>query len=89
MNGYIPPKPPPLKTGLPNPVNVQLLPDAEIESRRRVELRLPRQAKHFSDLLDHFLNVKDSQELHLALRAHFARLSKYFEHLRASAEPEE
>jgi hypothetical protein len=89
MNGYIPPKPPSSKTPLPDPVVVQLLPDSEIQSRRRVELRLPRQAKHFSDLLDHFLNVKDTQELHLALRAHFARLTKYFEHLRASAEPEE
>ncbi len=30
------------------------------------------------DLLDHFLNVKDSQELRLALLAHFARLKRYF-----------
>jgi hypothetical protein len=84
MNGSIPPKPPHIKFTVPDPVVVQLLPDSEIESRKRVALRLPRQAKHFSDLLDHFLNVKDSQELHLALRAHFARLTKYFEHLRAS-----
>ena|SRR5438552_11593982 len=89
MNGHIPSKPPSLKVALPDPVVVRLLPDSEIQSRRRVELRLPRQAKHFGDLLDHFLNVKDSQELHLALSAHFARLTKYFEHLRASAEPEE
>jgi len=65
------------------------MPDAEIESRKRAPLRLTRQAQHFSNLLDQFLNVKDSQELYLALRAHFERLNRYFERLRGSTEPEE
>ena len=78
MNGSIPPEQPPLGFVLPKPIVVQLLPSPEIESRKRVELRLLRQVKHFGDLLDHFLNVKDSQELRLALLAHFARLKRYF-----------
>ena len=84
MNGAIPPMPPQSSFSIPDKFRIQLLPNEEIESRQRVALRLPRQAKHFGDLLDHFLNVKDSIELHLALGAHFDRLSRYFEHLQSS-----
>ncbi len=38
------------------------------------------------DLLDHFLNVKDSQELRLALLAHFARQTR-ISHELSAAEP--
>jgi hypothetical protein len=60
MNGSIPPPVKRLEFEIGDPQIVQLLPDEEIADRRRVELRLPRQAKQFGDLLDHFLNVKDS-----------------------------
>jgi len=66
---------------MPQQAVVPLMPKKEVESRQRVELRLPRQAKQFLDLLDHYLNVKQSSELHLALKAHFARLRKYFKRL--------
>jgi hypothetical protein len=89
MNGSIPLTPPPLDFEIPDPVVVQLMPNEEIESRKRAPLRLTRQAQHFSNLLDQFLNVKDSQELYLALRAHFERLNRYFERLRGSTEPTE
>lgn len=93
MNGTIPPKPP----SQPNfvvhdPVMVRILPEDEIVIRKRVQLRLPRQAAHFASLLDHYLIVKDSKELHLALKAHFGRLCRYFNDLRpdlaANAESE-
>jgi hypothetical protein len=82
MNGSIPAKMGPLTFAVQDPVEIQLLPDEEIKDRLRTERRLPRQAKHFSELLDHFLNVKDAKELLLALQAHFSRLSKYFNELR-------
>ena len=82
MNGTIPPTVE-IDFEVPGEVMVQVLPEAEIVSRRRVDLRLTRQAKHFGDLLDHFLGVKDSEELYLALRAHFVRLTRYFVALRA------
>jgi len=81
MNGTVPPRVRPLPFPIPDEVRVQLMSRKEIESRRRVDLRLPRQAKQFLDLLDHYLNVKESSELHLALKAHFARLRKYFKRL--------
>ncbi len=81
MNGTIPPHVQSLGFPIPKQIVVRLMPKEEIESRRRVELRLPRQAKQFLDLLDHYLNVKHSSELHLALKAHFTRLRKYFKRL--------
>ena len=89
MNGSIPSKVAKLTFKMPGVKSVQLLPSDEIKDRQRVELRLPRQAKHFGDLLDHFLTVKDSNELLLALRAHFGRLEKYFKNLRPEASPDD
>lgn len=85
MNGTIPPRVRSLPFSIPKRIDVQLLETEELKSRRRVELRLPRQAKHFLDLLDHYLNVKDSRELHLALQAHFGRLQLYFRRLRPTS----
>lgn len=67
---------------VPEMTKVQILPTQEIADRLRVQLRVSRQAKHFSDFLDHFLGVKDSSELLLALTAHFGRLRRYFSTLR-------
>ncbi len=59
------------------PVRVQVMSDDEIEKRRDPALRLPRQAEHFRNLLDHMLNVKNAPELRRALKVHFSRLQKY------------
>ena len=81
MNGRVPPFPAKRSVSVPDKIVVKILPDDEVASRRRVELRLPRQAKHLGDLLDHYLNVKDSGELLLSLEAHFDRLKRYFSQL--------
>ncbi len=86
LNGNVP-KPPHQPQWFPDPDRVQVLTGGEIESRRQVQFRLPRQAKHFSDLLDHFLNVKDSVELRLALEAHFERLERAFKVLSRTLHP--
>lgn len=89
MNGSVPVKIGKLAFPLPEPIRVQVMQDPEIRERRLVERRLPRQAKHFTELLDHFLNVKDAKELYLALQAHFERLSKYFGALRPAVSENE
>jgi len=81
MNGTVPPLVRSLRFPVPEPTTVPLMDKEEILSRQRIELRLPRQAKQFLDLLDHYLNVKNSSELNLALKAHFARLQQYFKRL--------
>ena len=81
MNGAILPRVRSLRFPIPKETVVLLMSGDEIKSRQRVELRLPRQAKQFLDLLDHYLNVKESSELHLALKAHFERLRRYFKRL--------
>jgi GIY-YIG catalytic domain-containing protein len=77
MNGSIPPEPPELDFDIPECQVVQILPDEEIINRKDPVRRLPRQAQHFASLVDHILNVKDSDELRRALGAHFDRLQKY------------
>jgi len=79
MNGTIPQNPGDLPFHLNEPQIIQLLPDDEIEDRRRPEVRLPRQAFHYHILVDHLLKVKDKPILRRALSAHFARLKKYHE----------
>jgi hypothetical protein len=77
MNGTIPPIPPP-RTPVPKPFRViQVMTDEEISDRKNVELRLPRQASHYAQILSHYLSVKDSKEIRRAMDAHFERLSKY------------
>lgn len=77
MNGSVPPAPssPPI---IPEPSQiVQMLSDEEIERRRQPAVRLPRQIEHYGRLVDHYLNVKDSAELRIAMEAHFHRLTSY------------
>ncbi len=40
-------------------------------------LRLPRQAQHYSQIVGHFLAVKNSKEIAGAIQAHFERLERY------------
>jgi hypothetical protein len=52
--------------------------EEERNARRDPARRLPRQAEHFRNLLDHMLNVKNEPELRRALQAHFNRLERYY-----------
>jgi hypothetical protein len=51
--------------------------DDEIREKRDPALRLPRQAEHYSQIVGHFLAVKNSREIAVAIQAHFERLQKY------------
>lgn len=77
MNGKAPPTPigrPPV----PEPAQrVQVMATAEIEEKKDPALRLPRQAEHYSQIVGHFLAVKNSKEIAGAIKAHFQRLEKY------------
>lgn len=77
MNGSIPERQDILSFAEPEKVEVQIVEGEELGRRRDPAYRLPRQAEHFTRLVDHILNVKDSNELRRALVAHFTRLSAY------------
>ena len=79
MNGSLPEYPDALPFDEPEKTEVQVVEDAELARRRDPAYRLPRQAEHFTRLVDHILNVKDSGELRRALVAHYARLSSYYD----------
>jgi hypothetical protein len=89
MNGSVPPKLARLPFPEPQRCRVQILPDKEIESRKRPEHRLPRQISQFNQLMDYILMVKDAAHLRGALQAHFERLTKYYHAFTAkTAEPD-
>jgi hypothetical protein len=62
---------------VPEPIRVAVLPEDQIQLRKRPEIRLPRQAKTFLDLVGHILEVKNNRETLFGLQTHFARLEKY------------
>jgi hypothetical protein len=62
---------------IPKSIARMKISDEEIQARRNPVLRLPRQIEHYQRLVDHILNVKDSQQLRRSLRAHFERLEAY------------
>lgn len=77
MNGKVPAKPAKM-VKVPRPEQVvQVMADAEIAEKRDAALRLPRQAEHYSQIVGHFLAVKNSKEIAGAIQAHFERLEKY------------
>jgi hypothetical protein len=77
MNGKAPKKPP-STTEPPKPAQiVQVMSDSEIKEKLDPALRLPRQAEHYSQIVGHFLAVKNSKEIALSIQAHFNRLTKY------------
>ena len=81
MNGKVP-KAPARRIKVPKPFQkVQVMADAEIEEKRDPALRLPRQAEHYSQIVGHFLAVKNSKEIAVAIQAHFQRLHKYHREL--------
>ncbi len=67
---------------LPAPAQkVQVMKTEEINEKRDPALRLPRQAEHYSQIVRHFLAVKNSREIAGAIQAHFERLQKYHHEL--------
>ena len=85
MNGKVPPRPQ-HPVGLPRPAQiVQVMSDEEIAEKLDPALRLPRQAEHYSQIVGHFLAVKNSREIAGAMDAHFERLRRYHRELLGSA----
>lgn len=81
MNGKVPKKPT-RKIEVPEPYQkVQVMADSEIAEKKDPALRLPRQAEHYSQIVGHFLAVKNSKEIAGAIQAHFERLQKYHREL--------
>jgi hypothetical protein len=81
MNGKVP-KVPTRRIKVPTPFQeIQVNADSEIEEKRDPALRLPRQAEHYSQIVGHFLAVKNSKEIAVAIQAHFQRLHKYHREL--------
>jgi hypothetical protein len=76
MNGALPPRAEPVLDPRPDQ-EIQVLSDEHISERRDFNSRLPRQAKHYADIVDHFLNVKESKQIARAMDAHFERLMRY------------
>jgi GIY-YIG catalytic domain len=87
MNGSVP-KLPALSAPPPEPAQIiQVMSDAELAEKRQPALRLPRQAAHYSQIIGHFLAVKNSKEIARAMQAHFERLTRYQRELLGLADP--
>jgi GIY-YIG catalytic domain len=81
MNGKVP-QVPEHSTAIPDPAQiVQVMRDEEISEKLDPALRLPRQAEHYSQIVGHFLAVKNSREIAGAIEAHFQRLQRYHREL--------
>jgi GIY-YIG catalytic domain len=81
MNGRVHPSPSQI-FDIPEPEQiVQVMADSEIADKRDPALRLPRQAEHYSQIVGHFLAVKNSKEIAGAIEAHFQRLQRYHREL--------
>jgi len=81
MNGKVPRKP---SHAIPVPSPSQILrvmAESEIQEKKDPVLRLPRQAEHYSQIVGHYLAVKNSREIAGAIQAHFERLQKYHREL--------
>ena len=83
MNGKAP-KAPARLSPPPEPFQrLQVMAEAEIIEKRDPALRLPRQIEHYSQIVGHYLAVKQSKEIAGAMEAHFLRLTKYHRDLLA------
>jgi len=78
MQGDIPPPVKKLSFKLPEKQVIQIMPTEEIEKRLNPVLRLPRQAEFFYLLVDHIMNVKESEQQRRTLQAHHERLTRYY-----------
>ena len=81
MNGKVP-LVPAISPVIPDPAQiVQVMRNEEIAEKLDPALRLPRQAEHYSQIVGHFLAVKNSREIAGAIEAHFQRLQRYHQEL--------
>jgi hypothetical protein len=89
MNGSIPKNP--NVAGAPPTASqvVQVMQQSEIDEKKDPALRLPRQADRYSELVSHFVSVKNSDQIARAMQAHFQRLAKYHQTMIKSAVSEE
>lgn len=77
MNGSLPP-PPDATIPIPEPAQiVQVMSEEEIADKVDPTQRLPRQAGHYTQIVGHFLAVKNSTQVARAMDAHFNRLARY------------
>lgn len=81
MNGTVPRAPSELVQPWPPLQKIQIVSDEQIERRRDPIQRLPRQIEHYSQIVGHFLVVKDSKQIQRSMRARFRRLSLYHQSL--------
>lgn len=89
MNGTVPARPKG-RIVVPRPSQiVQVMSNEEIKEKKDPALRLPRQAERYSEIVNHFITVKNSEQIARAMTAHFERLSKYHATLVGSATEEE
>lgn len=79
MNGSIPADPSKISFAIPEKFVIQIIDDEEIEARLDPSVRMPRQIQHIERLVDHIPNVKNTVELKRSLKAHYARLTKYYD----------
>jgi hypothetical protein len=81
MNGKAPKQPIGRSKSLEPSQKVQVMSDAEIAEKKILRFVCPRQAEHYSQMVGHFLAVKNSREIAGAIQAHFERLQKYHQQL--------
>lgn len=87
MNGSLLP-PQVIDVNYNEPIKVQVMSTEEIIAKSDPTQRLPRQASHYAQLVDHFLMVKNSTQISRAMGAHFSRLQRYHLMLLGAAIPE-
>ena len=81
MNGSLPAAPAE-GASVPDPAQiVQVMSDPEIADKIDPAQRLPRQAGHYTQIVGHFLAVKNSTQVARAMDAHFNRLARYHANL--------
>lgn len=77
MNGQTP-RVSPTSSSIPDPSEtIQVITNEDLNERLSPEARLPRQAQHYAQLVDHYLVVKQSTQIARSMQAHFERLKKY------------
>lgn len=74
---------------IPEPTQVvQVMAQSEIDEKRNEAQRLPRQAQHYAQIVGHFVAVKNSKQIALAMDAHFQRLRRYHQRMLDEAIPD-
>jgi len=78
MNGMAPRRPSIQMGQCPEPTQiVQVMASRELEVKKDLIVRIPRQISQYQALADYYVNVKSSKNVSIALDAHFQRLAEY------------